>query len=133
MDRPRLQYCVPAVITLLLLLHSPDVRSQQQLPTPQPSPAAEISQTIGISTVSVTYHRPGVHGRDIWGALVPYGEVWRAGANENTVIEFNDPVQVEGQPLPAGRYGLHMIPTDTTWTVIFSKNSTSWGVSLCSR
>jgi Protein of unknown function (DUF2911) len=127
MGHPRVSYCAPAAVTLLLLMHSTGALSQPQLPTPQPSPAAAISQTIGVSTIRVTYHRPGVHGREIWGGLVPYGEVWRAGANENTAIEFTDPVRVQGQPLSAGAYGLHMIPTDTTWTVIFSKNSTSWG------
>ena len=63
----------------------------------------------------------------MWGELVPLGEVWRAGANENTVITFGGPVTVEGQPLGKGAYGLHMLPTDGSWTVIFSKNSTSWG------
>jgi tetratricopeptide (TPR) repeat protein len=68
-----------------------------------------------------------VNGRKIWGALVPYGKVWRAGANENTTIEFSDPVSVEGQPLPKGIYGLHMIPNADSWTVIFSKTNTGWG------
>jgi tetratricopeptide (TPR) repeat protein len=68
-----------------------------------------------------------VAGRTLWGKEVPYDKVWRAGANENTVISFTDDVSVEGKPLPAGTYGLHMIPTADQWTVIFSKNSTSWG------
>ena len=63
----------------------------------------------------------------VWGGVVPYGQVWRAGANENTTIKFTDPVTIEGKPLPKGTYGLHMIPGENEWTVIFSNNSTSWG------
>jgi tetratricopeptide (TPR) repeat protein len=73
------------------------------------------------------YHRPEVGGREIWGKTVPYGKVWRAGANENTTITFSDDVSVEGKPLAAGTYGLHTIPDKDQWTIIFSKNSTSWG------
>jgi tetratricopeptide (TPR) repeat protein len=68
-----------------------------------------------------------VNGRKIWGALVPYGQAWRAGANENTTIQFSTPVSVEGKPLPAGTYGLHMIPNADNWTVIFSKMAVAWG------
>ena len=75
----------------------------------------------------MNYHRPLVNGRKIWGGLVPYGKVWRAGANENTTIEFSDPVSVEGKPLAEGVYGLHMIPNPDSCTVIFSKTNTGWG------
>jgi tetratricopeptide (TPR) repeat protein len=68
-----------------------------------------------------------VKGRKVWGGIVPYGQVWRAGANENTIIEFTDPVNIEGKPLAKGVYGLHMIPTENEWTVIFSKSSSAWG------
>jgi hypothetical protein len=68
-----------------------------------------------------------VNGRKVWGGLVPYGKVWRAGANENTVVAFSTPVSVGGTTLPAGRYGLHMLPTATEWTVIFSSQSQGWG------
>ncbi len=71
--------------------------------------------------------KPYLNSRKIWGGLVPYGQVWRAGANENTTITFTDPVTVEGKPLPKGTYGLHMFPGEKEWTVVFSKNSTSWG------
>jgi len=94
---------------------------------PRPSQHAVVTQRIGITDVTINYHRPLVNKRKVWGGLVPYGQVWRAGANENTIIEFTDPVTVEGQPLPQGAYGLHMIPGENEWTVIFSKNSTSWG------
>ncbi len=94
---------------------------------PKVSQAATITQTIGITTVTVSYHRPGVKGRTIYGGLVPYNQVWRAGANENTTVSFSHPVKVEGQELAAGTYGLHMIPTETDWTVIFSNDYRSWG------
>ena len=68
-----------------------------------------------------------VNKRKVWGNLVPYGQVWRAGANENTTISFSDPVTIEGKALPQGTYGLHMIPGENEWAVIFSKNSTAWG------
>jgi len=97
------------------------------LDLPDPSQGAEISQRIGITNVTINYHRPLVKNRKIWDGLVPYGKVWRAGANINTTITFSDPVMVEGKPLDKGTYGLHMIPTADEWTIIFSKNSTSWG------
>ena len=97
------------------------------LDLPRQSQRAQISQRIGITDISISYHRPLVNDRKVWDALVPYGKVWRAGANENTTITFSDPVQVEGKPLDKGTYGLHMIPAADEWTIIFSKNSTSWG------
>jgi tetratricopeptide (TPR) repeat protein len=97
------------------------------LDLPLPSQRAEVSQRIGITDITITYHRPLAKDRKIWGGLVPYGKVWRAGANENTTIAFSDPVMIEGQPLDRGAYGLHMIPKAEQWTIIFSKNSTSWG------
>jgi hypothetical protein len=97
---------------------------QQPLTTPRPSPNASVSQTIGITEVTLHYSRPGVKGRAIWGGLVPYDQVWRTGANENTTISF---VKIEGHDLPAGLYGLQTIPTSGDWTVIFSKDAQLWG------
>jgi len=94
---------------------------------PRASQHAQVTQRIGITDITVNYHRPLANGRQIWGKVVPYGQVWRAGANENTTITFSDPVTIEGQPLDKGTYGLHMIPGENQWTVIFSKNATSWG------
>ena len=94
---------------------------------PDASPRAQVMQKVGLTELSVTYNRPGVNGRQVWGKLVPYGQVWRAGANENTVVAFSTPVTVGGTTLPAGRYGLHMLPTATEWTVIFSSQSHAWG------
>lgn len=97
------------------------------LDLPRQSQHALITQRIGITDITINYHRPLVAGRKVWGGLVPYGDVWRSGANENTTITFTDPVTIEGQPLDRGTYGLHMIPAADEWTIIFSKNSTSWG------
>jgi hypothetical protein len=97
------------------------------LDLPLQSQRAEVSQRIGITDITVNYHRPLAKDRKIWDGLVPYGKVWRAGANENTTITFSDPVLIEGKPLDKGTYGLHMIPNVDEWTIIFSKNSTSWG------
>jgi hypothetical protein len=94
---------------------------------PDKSQKAEIAQRIGLTDITIRYHRPLVKGRKVWGDLVPYGKVWRTGANTITTISFTDPVTIEGKPLAAGTYGLHMIPNEGEWTVIFSKNSTSWG------
>jgi hypothetical protein len=125
---------------LLIILVSTNLYAQGVITTPRvPSPAAMVSQTIGISTVTVKYSRPSVKNREIWGALVPYGynvqafgagneAPWRAGANENTVIEFSDPATIEGQHVPAGSYGLFfVINKDNTGEVVLSKNYTSWG------
>jgi hypothetical protein len=98
-----------------------------ELTLPQISQHGEVAQTVGLATITIQYHRPLVGGREIMGKTVPYGKAWRAGANENTTIAFSDDVTIEGKPLPAGTYGLHMIPDKEQWTVIFSKNSTSWG------
>ena len=97
------------------------------LDLPRPSQHAVVTQRIGITDITVNYHRPLANGRQIWGKLVPYGEVWRAGANENTTLTFTDPVTIEGQSLDKGTYGLHMIPGENQWTVIFSKMSNAWG------
>ena len=94
---------------------------------PRQSQHAVVMQRIGITDITINYHRPLANGRKLWGKVVPYGRVWRAGANENTAITFTDPVTIENQPLARGTYGLHMIPGTNEWTVIFSTNSTSWG------
>jgi len=97
------------------------------LDLPRQSQHALLTQRVGITDITVNYHRPLVAGRKVWGTLVPYGQVWRAGANENTIIQVSDPVTVEGKPLAKGVYGLHMIPNENEWTVIFSRVSSAWG------
>lgn len=126
-----------ATLPLLLFVFASHA---QNITTPRtPSPAATVSQTIGISTVTVNYSRPSVKGRAVWGGLVPYGynkqgfgagndAPWRAGANENTVIRLSHPAMIEGHPVPAGEYGLFfVINADNTGEVILSKDSRSWG------
>ncbi len=98
-----------------------------ELRLPTLSQRAVATQRIGLTDITINYCRPLVGGREIWGKAVPYGNVWRSGANENTTISFSDDVSVEGRALPAGTYGLHTMPTADQWTIIFSKNSTSWG------
>ena len=98
-----------------------------ELNIPRVSQRGTVTQRIGLTDITISYHRPAVGGREIWGKIVPYGKVWRAGANENSTITLADDVSVEGKALAAGTYGLHMIPDKDQWTIIFSKNSTSWG------
>jgi hypothetical protein len=125
------------ILALLLALPSRGIAQGAQV---RPSLKAGVMQRLGADTdIIIEYGRPGVKGRKIWGALVPYGLApgnqysknqpfpWRAGANENTTIEFKKDVVIEGQPLAAGKYGLHMIPSEKEWTIIFSKNNSSWG------
>src|SRR5712672_1778109 len=117
----------PFASFLAVLAVATPVFAQNDLNLPDVSQAAEVKQRIALTDITINYHRPLVNGRKIWGGLVPYGKVWRAGANENTTIEFSDPVSIEGQPLAKGTYGLHMIPNPDSWTVIFSKTNTGWG------
>ena len=91
------------------------------------SPKASVVQTIGTTEVTISYSRPGVKGRKIWGGLVPYNKVWRAGANEATSFTFSTPVTIHGKKFHAGAYGFFVIPTPDKWTVIFNKVADQWG------
>ena len=113
---------VSAAIALCLLA----LPAVAQTGPPRPSPNATVSQVAGFTNVAMTYSSPGVKGRQIWGALVPYGKVWRSGANEATSIELSTDVTVEGKPLAAGKYALFTIPGPERWTVIFNKTQ-QWG------
>ena len=115
--------------------------SQMSTPPSGNNQKSEVTQYLGLVKVTILYNSPDVAGREIWGKLVPYGltnlnllrsteqnpSPWRAGANENTIITFSNDVEVEGKALKAGTYGLHMIPGQEDWTVIFSNSSTAWG------
>ena len=94
---------------------------------PRPSPKSVLTQTIGFTDMTITYSRPAARGRKIFGALVPYGQVWRTGANEATTISFSDDVTINGQALPKGTYSLHTIPGKDSWTIIFNKVADQWG------
>jgi len=115
------------LFVLIVLLAATSLMAQGALNLPEASPAATVGQTIGITNVAIIYHRPAVNSRKIFGGLVQYGDLWRAGANESTTISFSTPVKIEGQALPAGTYGLFMIPSASQWTVVFSKFAGSWG------
>ena len=117
----------PFALCLVIFGLCGTLSAQSDLKMPDVSQAAEVKQRIALTDITVNYHRPLVNGRKIWGGLVPYGKVWRAGANENTTIEFSDPVSVEGKPLDKGTYGLHITPNPDSCTVIFSKTNTGWG------
>ena len=95
----------------------------------RPSPASTLSQEIGISRIEISFSRPGVKGRKIWGGVVPYGEVWRTGANAATVITFSHAAKVAGKPVPAGSYGFFAIPGEKTWTLILSTRAKQSGAS----
>jgi hypothetical protein len=119
------------VAALVALMVGQDALAQApQLPTlrvPRVSQGARVTQVIGLSDVTIQYHRPGVKGREIWGKLLPYGEVWRAGANEPTLFTFSDEVTIEGKKLPAGTYRFVTIPSQGDWTVIFNSEVKNWG------
>ena len=91
------------------------------------SPKATVVQTIGFTDVEIDFSRPGVKGREIWGGLVPYNKVWRAGANEATKITFSTDVKISGNSLKAGRYGFFTIPGKDKWIIIFNKVADQWG------
>ncbi len=136
MQKPRI---IRSLFLLAIALTVQQVSAQNNVTSPRPSPAATITQTVGISTITVRYSRPAVKNRPVWGEIVPYGwnvqqfgtnnpAPWRAGANENTTIEFSHPAKVEGQLVPAGKYGFFLIVNkDDSGEVILSKDNTSWG------
>ncbi|WP_339876729.1 DUF2911 domain-containing protein [uncultured Algoriphagus sp.] len=99
----------------------------QQIQMPQASPAAKIAQKVGLTDVTVDYSRPSTKGRKIFGELVPFGQVWRTGANGATVLSFSTDVIIGGQTVPAGQYALYSIPEKSDWTMILSKNIKLWG------
>lgn len=101
--------------------------------TNRPSPPATASGKIGDALVTIEYSSPAVKNRKVWGELVPYGKVWRAGANEATTIEFSQDVQIEGRHLAKGKYSLYTIPGETNWTVIFNKATGQWGTEYDER
>jgi Protein of unknown function (DUF2911) len=116
-----------ALIALLIAVNAFAQAPQPAVKYPRPSQKSSLMQTIGTTDMTITYSRPGVKGRQIWGALVPYDQVWRTGANEATAISFSDDVSINGQALPKGTYSLHSIPGKDSWTLIFNKVADQWG------
>ena len=114
------------ILVLLMFFANEHIATAQSMNPPvrmpDASPKEVITHEIGITDVTISYHSPDVKGRKVWGALVPYDRVWRAGANENTTISFAHDVKINGKALAAGVYGLHILPTEKEWILIFSKN-----------
>jgi hypothetical protein len=119
-----------SLFTIAIILSS--VLTQAQI-TPQPSTSQTITQQFGLGTINVSYSRPNVKGRKIFGYVEPYDKVWRTGANSATVITFSDDVMIEGNKVPAGEYGLFSIPGETQWTIILSKKAKQWGAYAYSQ
>ena len=115
-------------ISILLFIIGITSAVNAQIKTPQPSPAAKLEQVVGLTDVTLEYSRPAIRGRTIFGGLVPYGKVWRTGANANTKITFGDNVIVDGQKLVKGTYAIYTIPNKTSWDVIFYSDATNWGI-----
>ncbi len=113
------------LLQLFILILGISVSAQIQ--APQPSPSAKVEQVVGLTTVTLDYSRPAMRGRTIFGDLVPFGEIWRTGANENTVIGFSDDVEIQGQTLKAGKYAIYTIPNKDSWDVMFYKSTNNWG------
>ena len=115
------------LLTVLLVSVLSNVGHSQKKEEVRISPKATVKQTVGFTNISIDYGRPGVKGRTIWGNLVPYNAVWRAGANEATKITFAADVKINGKKLKAGSYSFFTIPTDKKWTIIFNKVADQWG------
>jgi hypothetical protein len=115
----------PLTIALLCLCSAPAFAQQLQLPSK--SPGAMIKQTVGLTDITVEYSSPAVRGRKIWGALVPYGQVWRTGANAATKLTFSKDVTINNTAVPAGTYAFFAIPTATNWTLILNKEANQGG------
>ena len=112
-----------AVLALTLATGGSLAQPAQPLDLPRPSPKGSVTQTVGTTEVTVTYSSPGVKGRKIWGEVVPFDQLWRAGANECTKATFSTAVSIEGKPVPAGAYCVFLLPSKNGWTFILSKNT----------
>ena len=113
------------VLLLAILLNS--LTFQSQIVTPQPSPKCILNQMVGLTDVEIEYSRPGVKGRNVFGDLVPFGKVWRTGANSNTTISFSEDVVIDGKTLKKGKYALFTLPKVESWEVIFYSKTDNWG------
>jgi hypothetical protein len=113
--------------TLAILLLAGMSAFAQQIQMPQASPSAKIAQKVGLTDVTVDYSRPSTKGRKIFGELVPFGEVWRTGANGATIISFSTDVEIDGKKVPQGQYAIYSIPGKSEWTIILSKDTKLWG------
>jgi len=114
-------------VVCLLIGSQVNAQFEHAIELPAASPKAKVYQQIGVTDMTISYHRPLVKGREIFGKLIPFGKIWRAGADENTVIKFSTDVTIDGKVVKAGAYGLHAIPTKDNWTIILNKETKAWG------
>jgi hypothetical protein len=114
------------MLSAALLVGAGSVQAQG-IKMPAPSPMQKVEQAVGLATVSVDYSRPSMKGREVFGGLISYGQLWRTGANASTKIKFTEDVTIEGNNIPAGEYSLYTIPNKDEWTVIINKNTKLWG------
>ena len=114
-------------VVLLVALLLSSLTFQSQIVTPQPSPKCVLNQMVGLTDVEVEYSRPGLKGRNIFGDLVPFGKVWRTGANSNSTISFSEDVIIDGKTLTKGKYALFTVPKVESWEVIFYSKTDNWG------
>ncbi|SHH12102.1 Protein of unknown function [Flavobacterium micromati] len=114
-------------IIIVLAIMLANFTTEAQIKTPQSSPKATIMQSVGLTDVEINYSRPSARGRAVFGNLVPFGKVWRTGANENTTISFSDDVIIDGKTLTKGKYSLFTIPKIESWEIIFYKTTDNWG------
>ena len=118
---------VTLIVTLSSFVLFSATISAQEDKSQRPSPPAKVSENVGSTLVTIDYSQPSIKGREIWGGLVPYGKVWRTGANEATTFEVSTDVKVEGESLKAGKYGLFTVPSENEWVIIFNSVSDQWG------
>jgi hypothetical protein len=121
------KYLLSLLFLISIVAVAPVARAQVKLP--QPSPQSFLKQTIGLTDISVRYHAPGVKGRKVFGGLVPYGKLWRAGANEATLITFTDELFLNHERVPAGTYSFFILPeSDSVWNIVLNRDTTLWGL-----
>lgn len=123
MKKATIKQCLALAMAGLVI--SSSACAQDKTPA---SPPATATGKVGGATITINYSSPGVKGRKIWGALVPYDQVWRAGANAATIFETDKDIKVEGKTLKAGKYSLYAIPTEKDWTIIFNSQTGQWGI-----
>jgi hypothetical protein len=127
-NRIQIKYFMKNTIFTFVLLIAASFTMNAQVKTPAPSPAAKIMQTVGMTEIEVAYSRPSMRDREIFGGLVPFGKMWRTGANASTKVTVSTDVVIEGNELKKGTYALYAIPGKEEWTIVFHKNLTHWGV-----
>lgn len=114
-------------IALMLVAFVLSLNVNAQVETPQPSPFSKVEQKVGLTDVTLEYSRPSMRERVIFGNLVPYGKLWRTGANKNTTVTFSDDVTVDGQTLKAGSYAIFTTPNEESWDIVFYADANNWG------